>query len=87
VRGWVKVAPYGDGPVGLVAQRTWWLRAPGGDWQSRVVTAARAHSGTVVAALEGFGTPEAAAALKGREVAVPGQRCRRQKGRCTTPTR
>jgi len=71
VRGWVKVAPYGDGPEGLVAQRTWWLRAAGDDWQSRTVVEARAHSGTVVAALEGFGTPEAAAALKGRDVAVP----------------
>lgn len=71
MRGWVRVAPYGDGPEGLVAQRTWWLGAPGGDRQPRKVVEARAHSGTVVAALEGFGTPEAAAVLKGLEVAVP----------------
>ena len=71
MRGWVKVAPYGDGPEGLLAQRTWWLRGPGGKWQARTVIEARAHSGTVVAALEGFGTPEVAATLKGCDVAVP----------------
>ena len=71
MRGWVKVAPYGDGPEGLLAQRTWWLPGPGGEWQARTVIEARAHSGTVVAALEGFGTPEVAATLKGCDVAVP----------------
>jgi len=71
VRGWVKVAPFGDGPDGLVAQRTWWLRAAGGEWRPRAVVEARGHSGTAVAALEGLATPEAAAALKGQEVAVP----------------
>jgi len=71
VRGWVKVAPYGDGPEGLAAQPVWWLRAPGGDWQRRRVVEARVHSGTVVASLDGCATPEAAAKLKGCEVAVP----------------
>lgn len=71
VRGWVKVAPYGDGPEGLAAQRTWWLRDEGGAWRSHAVSEARAHSGTVVAAIAGYPTPEAAAVLKGREVAVP----------------
>jgi 16S rRNA processing protein RimM len=61
VRGWVKVAPYGERPDGLVDQRTWWLRR--GE--------ARMHSGTIVAALEGYGNPESAAGLKGFEVAVP----------------
>ena len=54
-----------------MAQPVWWLGAPGGEWQPRRVVAARVHSGTVVASLEGCPTPEAAAKLKGCEVAVP----------------
>lgn len=71
VRGWVKVAPYGDAPEGLVAQRTWWVRDEGGTWRSHAVREARVHSGTVIAAIEGYATPESAATLKGREVGVP----------------
>lgn len=71
VRGWVKVAPYGDEPQGLAAQRTWWMQDAGGAWRSHEVTEARVHSGTVVAAIAGYATPESAAALKGRDVAVP----------------
>ncbi|CAG0949102.1 Ribosome maturation factor RimM [Burkholderiales bacterium] len=71
VRGWVKVAPYGDGPAGLAAQRTWWLAARGGAWQAYAVGEAREHSGNVVASIEGIADPETAATLKGREVAVP----------------
>jgi 16S rRNA processing protein RimM len=71
VRGWVKVAPYGERPDGLVDQRTWWLRRGEGPWQAHAVAEARMHSGTIVAALEGYGNPESAAGLKGFEVAVP----------------
>lgn len=71
VRGWVKVAPYGDGPDGLLAQRRWWLRARDGEWVPHEVGEAREHSGAVVASIGGYATPEAAAALKGREVGVP----------------
>jgi 16S rRNA processing protein RimM len=71
VRGWVKVAPYGDEPEGLAAQRTWWMQDAAGAWQPYAVSEARVHSGTVVGAIAGYATPEAAAALKGRDVAVP----------------
>ncbi|HQU50334.1 MAG TPA: ribosome maturation factor RimM [Casimicrobiaceae bacterium] len=71
VRGWVKVTPYGDRPDGLVAQRTWWLKEAGGTWRPRAVDEARVHGHAVVASIAGFGTPEAAAVLKGGEVAVP----------------
>ena len=71
VRGWVKVAPYGDGPEGLTAQRRWWLRDVQGAWSEHAVGEARVHSGNVVASLDGFENPETAATLKGREVAVP----------------
>jgi len=71
VRGWIKVAPFGDDPAGLVAQREWWMRERGGAWKRHDVVEAREHSGTVIASLAGFATPEAAQALKGREVGVP----------------
>ena len=71
VRGWVKVAPYGDDPAGLAKQRAWWLQDGQGGWTRRDVGEARVHSGTVVASLAGLDTPEAAAQWKGRDVAVP----------------
>lgn len=71
VRGWIKVAPYGDGPDGLVAQREWWVQEKSGEWTRREVVEARVHSGTVIAALTGYDTPEAARGLKGLEVGVP----------------
>ena len=71
VRGWIKVAPYGDGPEGLLRQRAWWLQDGKGGWARHDVGEAREHSGTVVASLDGLASPEAAAAWKGRDVAVP----------------
>ena len=71
VRGWIKVAPYGDRPEGLVNQRAWWLDDGDGGWTRRDVGEARVHSGTVVASLAGIDTPEAAKLWKGRVVAVP----------------
>ena len=49
VRGWIKVAPYGDRPEGLVNQRAWWLDDGDGGWTRRDVGEARVHSGTVIA--------------------------------------
>ena len=71
VRGWIKVAPYGDRPEGLASQRAWWLEDGDGGWTRRDVGEARVHSGTVVASLAGIDTPEAAKLWKGRVVAVP----------------
>ncbi|MEO8487893.1 MAG: ribosome maturation factor RimM [Betaproteobacteria bacterium] len=71
VRGWVKVAPYGDDPEGLVRQRAWWVGDREGTWTRHDVGESRVHSGTVIASLAGFETPESAAVLKGRDVAVP----------------
>jgi 16S rRNA processing protein RimM len=71
VRGWIKVAPYGDRPEGLASQRAWWLQDGDGGWARRDVGEARVHSGTVVASLAGIETPEDAKRWKGRDVAVP----------------
>ena len=71
VRGWIKVAPYGDRPEGLASQRAWWLKDDDGGWARREVGEARVHSGTVIASLAGIDTPEAAKLWKGRDIAVP----------------
>jgi 16S rRNA processing protein RimM len=71
VRGWIKVAPYGDDPEGLANQRAWWLEDGDGGWTRRDVGEARVHSGNVVASLSGIDTPEVAKLWRGRDVAVP----------------
>ena len=71
VRGWIKVAPYGDRPEGLADQRAWWIEDGDGGWTRRDVGEARVHSGTVIASLAGIDTPEVAKLWRGRDVAVP----------------
>lgn len=66
VRGWVKVAPQAGVQENLAAAKEWWL-----DDAPRRVEAARVHSATVVAKLEGIESREQALALKGRQVSVP----------------
>lgn len=70
VRGWIKVRPFTETAEGLVAHTKWWVGREG-EWREVRVVDAAAHSGQVVALLEGFADRERAAALKGMEVAVP----------------
>ncbi|MCC7115707.1 MAG: 16S rRNA processing protein RimM [Burkholderiales bacterium] len=71
VRGWIKVAPWGAGPAGLAAQRSWWMRPTDGEWRNWAVTEAKVHGNAVVAAVGGCVDPESAARFKGWEIAVP----------------
>jgi 16S rRNA processing protein RimM len=64
VRGWMKVVV--DDPELLAAQPAWWL-----DGAERRVEATKIHSGTVLAKLEGIGSPEAARKFKGKAVRIP----------------
>ncbi|MBV8032415.1 MAG: 16S rRNA processing protein RimM [Betaproteobacteria bacterium] len=64
VRGWVKVIPGGGAGQGLAAAKRWWV----GEREYRV--AARMHSGTVVAELEGVASREEALKLKGAQVSI-----------------
>ena len=70
VRGWIKVRPFTETAEGLVAHAKWWVGREG-EWREVTVSDAAAHSGQVVALLEGLADRERAAALKGMEVAVP----------------
>jgi 16S rRNA processing protein RimM len=70
VRGWVKVQPNTAAAQNLLAYRTWWVE-DGGEWRDRSVAQAKVHGHTVVAKLEGCEDRDAAAALRGKLVAVP----------------
>jgi 16S rRNA processing protein RimM len=73
VRGWLKVRPFTQSPETLLEYASWWVRAQGGDWRElgrREATEGRLHSGSLLVALQGVETREAALALKGAQVGV-----------------
>jgi 16S rRNA processing protein RimM len=70
VSGWVKVQVFTEQADGLLRYRDWWLRRDG-QWRQVAVEEAAVHGQGVVAKLKGCDDREAAAALRGSEVAVP----------------
>jgi 16S rRNA processing protein RimM len=70
VKGWVKIQPFTATTESLLAYPTWWI-GHHGDWREHEVSVARTQGRAVLALLEGCGQREAAAALRGSEVAVP----------------
>lgn len=70
VKGWIKVRPYTETPESLCRFARWWL-ARDGEWKEYEVAEAAARPNGVVARLAGCDDREAAAALKGCDVAVP----------------
>ena len=72
VRGWIKVQPVSETPESLLDYAAWWIRpASESEWRERRRTAARMHSGLVLASLAGVTTREDALLLRGAEVGVP----------------
>jgi 16S rRNA processing protein RimM len=69
VKGWVKVQPNTAAARSLLAYTTWWVEGDG-DWRTFAVAEARVQGRTVVAKLEGCEDRDAAAALRGKHVAV-----------------
>jgi 16S rRNA processing protein RimM len=70
VKGWVKVQPLTAQARSLLDYRVWWVEH-GGEWHRREVAAARVQANSVVAQLSGCEDREAAAAFRGRSIAVP----------------
>jgi len=70
VRGRLKVRPFTQSPEALLEYATWWLRSRGSDWRQFRRSEGRLHSGSLLAALEGVETREAALAIKGAEIGV-----------------
>jgi len=71
VRGWIKVRAFTSSPDALIAYRSWWLARDDETWREFPVIEARAHSGVVVAGLEGLSAREQAARWNGAWVAIP----------------
>jgi len=70
VKGWLRIYALTAHPSNLSDYPVWWLRQAG-DWREVKVVAARLHSGSLVAQLEGIESREAAALLRGHEIGVP----------------
>jgi len=70
VKGWIKVQPYTESIENLCDYESWWI-GRAGEWVEREVLDAAVHGATVLAQLEGLADREAAALLKGSEIAVP----------------
>lgn len=71
VHGEVKLAWYAETWEPFQAVGTVWLGTPGGAREPMRVEQVRPHGRTLVLKLGGIETPEAAATLVGREVAIP----------------
>ena len=70
IKGWIKVQPFTHEIDGLLAYPEWWF-ARDGEWRQFRVAESAVHGAVVLARLEGCTDREAAAALKGNEVAIP----------------
>ena len=70
IKGWVRIQPNTAAPRNLLSYRSWWVGSDG-DWREAAVAEAKVHDRAVVARLEGCGDRDAAAALRGKWVAVP----------------
>jgi 16S rRNA processing protein RimM len=69
IRGWIKIQPFTAATDGLLAYDRWWLSSEG-DWQEREIEKAQVQGRAVVAKLAACEERDAAAQLKGKQVAV-----------------
>src|SRR5690554_6416919 len=75
IKGWVRVAPFGDDPERWGEMPQWWIsrddNAPAEAWQAVDVTECRTHGTSLIAALEQVADRNAAEAVKGWFVGAP----------------
>jgi 16S rRNA processing protein RimM len=73
VKGWLKVESYTDPPEGLLKYPELSVAARGGTWEPVKILTGRRHVNgrTLVVAVEGLSSPEAAQIYGTREIAVP----------------
>ena len=69
IKGWLKIQPFSESLEALCGYSTWWV-TKAGQTREIAVLQAKVHGATVIAQVEGLENPEAAALLKGAEVAV-----------------
>lgn len=69
VKGWVNIMPFTESPAALARYRRVWVGRQG-EWREVEVEETAVHGATVVARFAGYGDRDAAARLRGTEVAV-----------------
>jgi 16S rRNA processing protein RimM len=70
VFGWLKIVPDTEEFDGLLDYKTWWI-GKDADWRELKVESAKIHNDVLVVKLQGIDDRDAAAACKGKQVAVP----------------
>jgi 16S rRNA processing protein RimM len=70
IKGWVRIYALTAHPGNLRDYPVWWLGAES-EWREMRVATAKVHATSLVAKLVGVDNREAAAALKGSDIAVP----------------
>jgi 16S rRNA processing protein RimM len=70
VKGWVKITPFTESPAALARYRRLWIGRQG-EWREVAVVEVAVHGATVVARLAGCEDRDAAARLRGAELAIP----------------
>jgi 16S rRNA processing protein RimM len=70
VKGWVKIHPYTETPHSLLAYPQWWVGSEAG-WHELAVEKAEVHGASIAVKFPGCDDRDAAALLRGREIAVP----------------
>ena len=69
--GWIKVFPYTEYIDGLADYPVWWLGSGNGAWRNVKVNASGVHGNRLTALLEQCADRNAAAELKGLQIAIP----------------
>jgi len=70
VKGWIKIQPFTRTVDALLGHRAWWLGREG-HWDNSPVEDGAVHGRSLIAKLQGCDDRDAAARLKGMEVALP----------------
>lgn len=71
IRGWIRLHPYGDDPLGWAKMPVLWLGSEGGPWREVGLKGLKTHSDGVVVLFEGVADRTAAETLKGTLVGAP----------------
>ncbi|MGH8713524.1 MAG: ribosome maturation factor RimM [Casimicrobiaceae bacterium] len=73
IKGWCRLRPFSAVPDALLGHKAWWLAPADGNgaWSQYRVVEAHTHGASIIAALAGVATREAAQALRGFLAGVP----------------
>jgi len=70
VKGWVKIVPFAGSPGSLAGRGRWWIGGRG-EWTEVEVAETQVQGARLMARMAGCADRDAAARLRGREIAVP----------------